>query len=159
MTDPTEGQRRTQVAELRAAGKSIRQIAELTGWAKSTIARLAALAPATADDTLDTVAEMLRDTAQTVPAAPGPADATAELTPAEEAAELRLRAESLRREACEERRQAPQVVAEAQAKAQQLSARAYQNDRLADELCRRAADLTNPGPNLPPGARIFGRVV
>ena len=149
MTDLNEPQRAGRVAELRAAGKSIRQIAELTGWAKSTVARLAALEPAGAEETS-------RDAAPTVPAAPEP---IGEPTPAEQAAELRQRAELLRREACEARRQGPLLVAEAQAQAQRLSARAVTADREAEGLDRLAADLLNPGPNLPPGARIFGRVV
>jgi DNA-binding transcriptional ArsR family regulator len=151
VNDPTEDELRARIAGLRSAGLSVREIAaEIGGISKSAVDRhLAALR-----DTPGEARDTERDTPAAVPT-DAPADSTeAERTPAQEAAELRHHANELRREACEGRRQVPQILDEAQAKSRRLAARAIQADREADELSRRAIDLEQPQPAI--GHR-FGR--
>jgi transposase len=138
VSDPTEDLRRAQIVGLRAAGHSVRQIAEQLGIGKTTAGRILA---ALEQDSV----EQPRDTPPAAPAIPEPADeAAVERTPAQQAAVLRHHANELRKEAAEARRQVPQILDEAQAKSRRLAARAIQADREADELSRRAIDLEQP---------------
>ena len=152
MNEPTDDdQRRAQIAELRAAGRSVRQIAEQLGISKTTVSRLSQTERDTPGEQWDTPTEA-RDT----PDQPqdGPAD-TGPTTPAGYTpADLRAQAEQLRRRATQARRDGPQIVAEAQARAQQLSGQAVTDDRQAETLDRQALDLERP--RLPAGRRISG---